>query len=205
MAGLFLGLIYLWLEYKANIWLWLVSIIMPIVHGYLYYARGIYADFAMEAYYVAIAVYGWAVWRFNDNPRSKNSRQRPITHTPKHIYPYILAAIVLLWAVGYFILTHFTDSKVPVIDSLTSAISMVAMWTLARKYVQQWLLWLVVDAISAALYVYKQIPFTAALYAFYTVIAVLGYRRWTKQAEVSQGKRCTPVHRDFMRRGRVGE
>ena len=52
LAGLVLGLIYLWLEFKASIWLWLVSVIMPIVHGYLYWERNLYADFGMEVYYV---------------------------------------------------------------------------------------------------------------------------------------------------------
>ena len=65
MAGLVLGLIYLWLEFKASIWLWLVSVIMPIVHGYLYWARGLYADFGMEVYYVLAAVYGYAMWRWS--------------------------------------------------------------------------------------------------------------------------------------------
>ena len=70
MAGLVLGLIYLWLEFKASIWLWLVSVIMPIVHGYLYWARGLYADFGMEVYYVLAAIYGYAMWRWS-RQRSK--------------------------------------------------------------------------------------------------------------------------------------
>ena len=67
MAGLVLGLVYLWLEFKASIWLWLVSVIMPIVHGYLYWERGLYADFGMEVYYVLAAVYGYAMWRWARN------------------------------------------------------------------------------------------------------------------------------------------
>ena len=61
MAGLVLGLIYLWLEFKASIWLWLVSVIMPIVHGYLYWERNLYADFGMEVYYVYY-VPGYRQW-----------------------------------------------------------------------------------------------------------------------------------------------
>ena len=66
-------------------------------------------------------------------------------------------------------------------DSFTTALSMVALWALAQKYAEQWLLWLVVDAVCTVLYIYKQIPFTACLYAFYTVMAVLGYRQWLKK------------------------
>ena len=82
-------------------------------------------------------------------------------------------------------LVRFTDSTVPLADSFTTALSMVAMWMLARKWVEQWLAWLVVDAVCAVLYFYKSIPFTASLYAFYTVMAVVGYRAWHRRVEKS--------------------
>ena len=63
IAGTIIGLVYLWLEYRASIWLWLFSVIMPIVNAWLYYSRGLYADFGMETYYVLAAIYGYLVWR----------------------------------------------------------------------------------------------------------------------------------------------
>ena len=180
MAGLVLGLIYLWLEYKANIWLWAVSIVMPIVHGYAYLERGLYADFSMELYYVLAAIYGFAVWKIK--AMKHNNANRSITHAPTRIMVLSLAAVAVLWAVIYVLLLQFTDSTVPLYDSFTTAASIVALWALAQKYVEQWLLWLAVDAVCAVLYVYKQIPFTALLYAFYTIMAILGYRKWHKMA-----------------------
>ncbi len=188
MAGLVLGLIYLWLEFKASIWLWLVSVIMPIVHGYLYWARGLYADFGMEVYYVLAAIYGYAMWRWSrsravetQDLASSSNGELPITRFPlRRVLPVTLIGLAL-WAVIYWILITFTDSSVPLCDSFTTALSMVALWALAQKYAEQWLLWLVVDAVCTILYIYKQIPFTACLYAFYTVMAVLGYRQWLKK------------------------
>ena len=78
-------------------------------------------------------------------------------------------------------LTNFTDSTVPYIDAFTTSLSIVAMWMLARKYVEQWLVWIVVDAVSAGLYFYKGIPFYGVLYAIYTAVAYFGYRRWLRQ------------------------
>ena len=194
VAGLVLGLIYLWLEFKASIWLWLVSIIMPIVHGYLYWARGLYADFGMEVYYVLAAVYGYAMWRWSHSRTvetqnlaspEKEGAELPITRFPlRLVLPVVLIGLAL-WGVIYWILITFTDSSVPICDSFTTALSMVALWALAQKYAEQWLLWLVVDAVCTVLYIYKQIPFTACLYAFYTVMAVLGYRTWLKKMRVS--------------------
>ena len=189
MAGLVLGLIYLWLEFKASIWLWLVSVIMPIVHGYLYWARGLYADFGMEVYYVLAAIYGYAMWRWSrqrskgddvetQDPASSSEGERPITRFPlRQVLPVTIVGLTL-WGIIYWILITWTDSSVPVCDSFTTALSMVALWALAQKYAEQWLLWLVVDLVCTILYIYKQIPFTAALYGFYSVMAVLGYRQW---------------------------
>ncbi|MBR5725619.1 MAG: nicotinamide mononucleotide transporter [Muribaculaceae bacterium] len=193
LAGLVLGLIYLWLEFKASIWLWLVSVIMPIVHGYLYWARGLYADFGMEVYYVLAAVYGYAMWRWvrvrgGNGNNGEQALERPITRFPlRRVLPVALIGLAL-WALIYWILITFTDSSVPVCDSFTTALSMVALWALAQKYAEQWLLWLVVDAVCTVLYIYKQIPFTACLYGFYTVMAVLGYRQWLKKIPTAPTK-----------------
>ena len=188
MVSLGLGLLYLWLEYKANIWLWAVSVIMPAVHAYLYFEKGLYADFGMEFYYIAMAVYGYACWRWG-NKRTRgqeNKRTRgqelPITHYKhRHIFAST-ATWLVLWGFIYWILVTYTDSRVPILDSFTTSLSAVALWALAKKYVEQWLLWLVVDAVCCGLYIYKEIPFTASLYGFYTVVAVLGYLKWKKMA-----------------------
>ena len=184
MAGLVLGLIYLWLEFRASIWLWLVSIVMPIVHGYLYLVRGLYADFGMEVYYVLAAVYGYAMWRMARGRASRageKAAERPITRFPlRRVLPVTLIGLAL-WGAIYWILVTFTNSNVPLCDSFTTALSIVALWALAQKYAEQWLLWLVVDAVCTVLYIYKQIPFTACLYGFYTIMAVLGYFYWLKK------------------------
>lgn len=178
ILGTTLGLIYLWLEYKANIWVWVVSAIMPLVHGTLYLNAGIYADAAMQLYYVAAAVYGLVVWK--RNPKEKASGR--IKHTPVGwILPLMLAYVVLHVAI-YFILTEFTDSRVPLLDAMSTALSIVAMWMLSRKLVEQWLVWLVVDMISVGLYLYKGIPLTALLYTLYCVLAVAGYLRWLRES-----------------------
>lgn len=184
MAGLVLGLVYLWLEFKASIWLWLASVVMPIVHGYLYWERGLYADFGMEVYYVLAAIYGYATWRWHNSRSSgkaEQSSERPITRFPLRQVLPVTFIWLALWALIYWILITWTDSTVPLCDSFTTSLSMVAMWALAQKYAEQWLLWFVVDAVCTVLYIYKQIPFTAALYAFYTLIALLGYRQWLRK------------------------
>ena len=179
LAGIVLGLLYLWLEYRANIWLWAVSIVMPVVHGVLYYRSGLYADMAMNVYYVIAGFYGWIVWLRGSGGKSNKPALR-ISSTPWRLGVILTVVGAVVWAAIYFILVHYTDSTVPVLDSLTTAMSIVALWMLSRKYLEQWLVWLAVDAISCGLYIYKGIPFTAGLYGLYTILAVAGYMRWRR-------------------------
>lgn len=176
IVGTTLGLIYLWLEYKANIWVWVIGAIMPMVHGVLYLTSGIYADAAMQLYYVAAGIYGLAVWKRHP----KDSSSGRIKHTPLRWILPLVAIYVVLHVAIYFVLTDFTDSRVPFFDSMSTALSIVAMWMLSRKLVEQWLVWLVVDMISVGLYLYKGIPLTAGLYAVYCVLAIVGYVRWLR-------------------------
>ena len=177
IAGVALGLLYLWLEYKANIWLWIVGILMPCVHCVLYYQKGIYADCAMQAYYIIAGLYGLTIWLLG---RKNTKKPLRITHTPRSLVLYLLAIYVLLHIIIYLALVLFTDSTVPFWDSMTTAMSMIAMWLLSRKYIEQWLVWLVVDVITAGLYLYKGIPLTAGLYTLYTTLAFVGYMRWRR-------------------------
>ena len=159
IAGVVLGLLYLWLEYRADIRLWVVGLIMPLVHGALYYKAGLYADCSMQAYYVLAGLYGWIVW--HNAPRRKAAADR-IGHTPLRQAAGLIAVY----------------STVPFWDAMTTAGSIVAMWMLSRKYVEQWLVWLAVDLVTVGLYLYKGIPLTAGLYALYSALAVAGYLRW---------------------------
>ena len=175
VLGFLVGLVYLWLEYRASIWLWLASVVMPAIDMVLYYRAGLYADFGMAIYYCLAALYGYLLWRRGGGQRK---RELPVTHfRPQLILP-AAAAFLLVWYAIYYILVTFTNSTVPVADAFTTALSVVALWALARKFAEQWLLWLVVDMVCCWLYVRKGIPFKAAIYGLYTVIAVFGYRKW---------------------------
>ena len=177
IVGVALGLLYLYFEYKANIWLWVVGLIMPVVHGLLYYRSGLYADCAMEAYYILAGIYGLAVWLrrgVNGQPKFR------IAHATARVWGIAAVMYAVAHVVIYYLLSIFTDSTVPAWDSFTTACSVVAYWMLSRKYVEQWLVWLVVDVVTVGLYIYKDIPLTAGLYALYSVLAVVGYMRWRR-------------------------
>ncbi|MEG0807277.1 MAG: nicotinamide riboside transporter PnuC [Alistipes sp.] len=177
IVGVALGLLYVWLEYRADIRLWVVGLLMPLIHGTLYYKAGLYADSSMQLYYVLAGLYGWIVW--HNAAHKKTSVQ--IVHTPLRIVPWLVGVFIGANIALYLLLSRFTDSTVPILDATTTAGSIVAMWMLSRKQVEQWLVWLAVDLITVGLYLYKGLPLTAGLYALYSVLAVVGYLRWLRQ------------------------
>lgn len=171
-----LGLAYILLEYKASVWMWVVGFFMQSLGIVLYYQKGLYADCGMEFYYLAMTVYGFVAWMRH----SSKKEGLPIRHMPRKTAFIWLGIAVVMWLAIYLILTNFTDSKVPIADAFTTALSIVGIWALARKYLEQWFVWIIVDIVTCLLYFYKEIQFKASLYGVYVVIAVFGYFKWRR-------------------------
>ena len=177
-----LGLAYILLEYKASIWLWAVGFAMQSLGIVLYYQKGLYADCGMEFYYLAMTIYGWWNWMRpkTSSPSGEAGRGASILHFPLRLALLWTVITLAAWGLIYLFLVTCTDSRVPVADSFTTALSIVGIWALARKYLEQWFIWIVVDIVTSILYFYKDIPFKASLYALYVVIAIFGYRKWRR-------------------------
>jgi nicotinamide mononucleotide transporter len=176
-----LGLIYIWLEYRAHIALWIVGIIMPALDAVLYWNHGLYGDAGMACYYTLAAFYGLFFWKFKKTRKKKEPL--PIVYMPRRQYMPTVLFFLVAWGATYYVLIKWTDSTVPVLDAFTNALSFVGLWTLARKYVEQWLFWMIVDAVCTLLYIQKGIPFKALLYGLYVVIAIAGYYKWRGMAK----------------------
>ena len=176
-----LGLIYIWLEYRAHIALWVIGVIMPALDIVLYWQHGLYGDAGMACYYTFAALYGFYVWKFVKTRKKKESL--PIIFMPRRQYLPTIVFFFVAWAIVYYVLIMWTDSTVPLLDSFTNALSFVGLWALARKYVEQWVFWMVVDGVCTFLYIKKGIPFKAMLYGLYVVIAIAGYLKWRSVAK----------------------
>ena len=176
-----LGLAYILLEYKANVWMWAVGFAMQALGIVLYYQKGLYADCGMEFYYLAMTVYGY--WKWIHGTPTKEAL--PIRHFPKRLVLTWLVFIAAIWGIIYWLLVTFTNSNVPLADSFTTALSIVGIWALAHKHLEQWFIWIAVDVVTCGLYFYKDIPFKASLYALYVVIAVFGYMKWRRMMQAS--------------------
>ena len=188
IATTILGIVYLVLEYRASIALWFVGIVMPAMDTYLYWTHGLYGDAGMAVYYTLAALYGYIVWKFGRKHGQKHDAEMPITHMPGRLYVPATVFFAIAWGLTFYVLKNYTNSTVPVTDAFTNALSFIGLWALSRKYIEQWLFWIVVDAFCTYLYVGKGIPFKAGLYALYTVIAVMGYMKWKRMMEAAKAE-----------------
>ncbi|MDR3047861.1 MAG: nicotinamide riboside transporter PnuC [Bacteroidales bacterium] len=178
ILGVISGLVYLWFEYKASLWLWIAGMVMSILYIYIYFSSKFYADMGIYIYYLFANIYGLAIW--NRHKKESQKQDASFCHVKRsYILPLVSVALVL-WLVIWLLLTKFTDSPIPIGDAFTTALSITAMWMMSRKQVEQWLLWFVVNVVSLSIYFYKDLYPTAGLFVVYAVVSIMGYIKWKK-------------------------
>ena len=181
VIGAVIGLAYIVSEYRADRWFWPLSILMSLFYIVIDFTSGIYANGTICCYNLVMSVYGLLVWR--GLVQSKDRTERPITSCPARFWPWIIAAVVFLSVVLWWVLQTLGESQIPWLDGISSALSVVAMWMLSQKYWQQWIFWLLVEPLMITLFWLTGNYASAILYIVFEVVCVLGIIRWYKQAK----------------------
>lgn len=164
------------LTIRQNHWAWLFAIVSSATYAVVFYDARLYGDMALQFVFIAAAVWGWYEWlRGGENHGTLKVSQ---------LAPAGIAASVLGWVAAFgavaMILSTFTDSDVAYADAFLTAGSLVGQVLMARKKVENWIVWIIVDVLYVGLYVYKDLMLTAILYAVFVVMAVQGLRVWRR-------------------------
>ncbi|SFH13971.1 nicotinamide riboside transporter PnuC [Pedobacter insulae] len=176
-CGVFTGILCVWLAAKNNIWNWPVAIVSVIIYIFIFFETKLYADMGLQLYFFVMNVYGWYFW---SKQRNNPTESRPITIiTTREILLSVLGAVVFTITLG-FLLYQQTDASFPFIDSFCTACSLIGQIFLARKVLQNWLIWIFVDLIYVGVYFSKDLYATGLMYALYIGIATMGYLDWRK-------------------------
>jgi nicotinamide mononucleotide transporter len=178
LLGAILGILYVVLSIRQNIFTWPTGLLTSVLYIVVFYKSALYAAMGLQIYYVFISIYGWYFWLSGKNANNK-SRAR-VQKINKQFLLRIGAVTLLIYGFILFILINFSDSDVPFMDSLTTSLSITATWMLARKYIENWIIWIFVDIVSSGLYIYKNLWPTVVLFAVYTIMAFIGYVEWKK-------------------------
>ncbi len=179
IIGAVTGLIYLYFSIRQNIWLWPWGIITSLIYVYVFFNAKFYADMSLQFYYLGISIYGWFFWRSVQRSDRKKLSSVVRASSVEWIV-FVSVTILLTWVFGYG-LDNFTDSPLPFWDAFTTAGSVVATWMLARKYLEHWLFWIVIDIVSLGTYIYKGLYPTVVLFSVYSAMAAIGYFQWKKE------------------------
>lgn len=179
------GLLSVWYAKKENILVYPTGIVNVLIYVYLCYVAGLYADMGINFFYFIMSVYGWYSWTRKDVQK----KVLPIStcNTTYHIVNVI--AFIVFFVIIRIILIRFTDSTVPTADSVTTSLFIIAMWLMARKKIENWIVWIIGDLISIPLYAYKGLIFTSFQFTVFLIIAVLGYIEWRKKLLATEAEK----------------
>jgi nicotinamide mononucleotide transporter len=175
------ALIYVVLAAKGNIWCWPAAFISTILYTAIFYDVYLWMDSLLQVYYMVMAVYGWMCWRKaysggdqSSTPALSIQQWSGLTHA-KIILILAVVSCFLGWVMSTYTPTHF-----PYFDAATTVYAVFATYLVAKKVLENWLYWLVIDFVSIYIYLQKDLTPTAVLFALYVILAAYGYITWNK-------------------------
>ena len=170
------GIVSVYLSARENIWSWPTALVNVSLYFVVFYNAKLYADMGLQVVYFALSLYGWYEWLYGGENRTELRVSRLVRSLGVRLALVGAAAAAVLGTV----LSRTTDASLPYLDSATTSTSLVAQWMMTRKILENWLVWIAVDVVYVGMFIYKRLYLTAALYAVFLVLAVLGYRGWKR-------------------------
>lgn len=186
-AGLIFGLLCVYFLIKNNILTWPTGILYILISFVIFWQQQLYGDFLLHIIFLTLNIYGWYYWVYGKNEKKEKIKIEWLTFSQNIIY--FLLSLAGIAVIGYFlshvhiIWPNLKPASVPYWDAATTSLSIVGMWITARKKVENWLYWLIVDILAVGIYLYKGIYFYALLYFIYIGLAIAGYIKWKKIAD----------------------
>lgn len=183
--GVVTGLLYLLLEIKQHRAMWILGFITSLLYVFVFFFSKIYADMGLNIYYVAISLYGLWLWTRKDKSSPEAETLSAVTIVYQHLTFRLFAGISLtiaaLYGVIWYILAYYTDSPIPIGDAFTTSVGIVATWMVARRIIEHWIFWIVVNFTCVYLYYYRGLYPTSFLYLCYAILAIVGLYIWKKK------------------------
>lgn len=181
ILGVALGIAYLLLAMKQNILCWYAAFFSTLIFIWLFWDVSLLMDSALNVYYLVMAVYGWWQWR-----RGVTQAELPIQvwTLPRHLL--VFAGVVVASLISGWLLTNYTSAAYPYWDSFTTWGAVVTTYMVAKKVLENWLYWVVIDSVAGVLYFNKELYLTALLMVLYVILVIIGWFRWLPQYREQQ-------------------
>ncbi len=176
-----LAIAYLVLAIQQNIWCWACALVSTAIYYFLFGQAMLKAEAGLQIFYMAMAVYGWYEWQFHPG---KTDRLPVVTWRISIHVAAVAAIAICTLGLGWY-LSHHTQAALPYLDAFTSTGAVLATYMVARKVLENWVYWFVIDAVSIYLYVSRDLHLTALLFTGYLVLIPFGYRAWRADMDSS--------------------
>lgn len=175
-VGFVLTIVSIWLATKEHIWYYPTGLVALVAYTWVFYEAKLYAESLLQIICFVLMFYGWYEWLHG----GANRKALRVTSAPAWAWVGGVISGVAATALTIWIQITFTDNPNPWVDSSLFAWSLVAQWMTARKWIESWILWVVINTVSIPLYFYRDLKLTTVLYVGLWVLAVMGYREWRR-------------------------
>ena len=178
-----IGLLFLYFEFKANINMWLVSIMMAILFICMFWSTQLYASMCIYVYFLGASIYGWIMWL--KDRKQQNTESDIIYRIPKQQIVKVLAFVGIAFGIIYllFSFADYSAISLRIGDAFTTGLNVVSLWMLSRKWAEQWLLLIPANIISGLLLLHQMNYATALMFFIYAIVSLIGYIYWCKLAK----------------------
>ncbi len=176
VVAVLLAIAYLVLAIRQNIWCWTCAGISTAIYVWLFIDAKLYMESVLNGFYFVMAIYGWTVW----NSGRTNDHEKPVVVWPPRTHAFAVAAIAIASLVNGYLLTRYSDAAYPYVDSLTTWSAIWATFLVARKVLENWWYWLLIDVASIFIYWSRDLHLTALLFVIYVVMIPFGLIAWTR-------------------------
>lgn len=174
VVAVLLAITYLVLAIRQNSWCWVAAAISTLIYLFIMFEAQLYMESVLQLFYLAMAAYGWRQWRSLDGQREVLQ----VNTWPLRYHVFAITTVLTLVFVSGHLLTKYSNAALPHLDSLTTWGAIVATYMVARKILENWVYWFVIDTVSVGLFVNRGLFLTAMLFVVYLVLIVVGYRSW---------------------------
>lgn len=176
VSATLLGIAYVILATRESIWCWPAAFFSTLIYTFLFWEGQLPMQALLNAYYLMMAIYGWTLWRKHRNHQDDLS----ITTRPAHFHLAFIAVGCLLTLITAYYLENIIESRLPYLDAAVTVFSVMNTVLMARKILENWLYWLIIDTAAIALYWQTGYYVTITMFAVYLVLAVIGYLSWKR-------------------------
>ena len=177
-AAVILAIAYLLLAVREKVLCWLFAFISTAIYTVLFWDVSLLMDSALNVYYMAMAVYGWYQWTRGGSNGNQESHALAVRSMTGQQHALVITAITVLSLGSGYLLAEHSSAAWPYVDSFTTWASVITTYLVTRKYLQNWLYWIVIDMVSVPLYIDRGLNLTALLFVTYTIVAIIGYFSW---------------------------